>query len=178
MNTGELIKSMRVKKGLTQDELAERTGITVRTIQRIEQGKVNPRSYSIKVIATALNVDSRELVDSSNEDNVAYTNGKRIWLPLLHLSGLFLLLIPTMIIWAYKRDEVDGMKEAGAQVINFQLTMLAVLIPSGVLAFTMVTIPVCIFIGTFSTVVIIINTILAIAENPYRYPLTYQFIKP
>lgn len=178
MKTGELIKSMRVKKGLTQDELAERTGITVRTIQRIEQGKVNPRSYSIKVIATALNVECGDLVDSSYSDNLEYSNGKRLWLPLVHLSGLFLLLIPTMIIWAYKRDEIYGMKEAGAEVINFQLTMLAVLIPSGLLAFTMITIPVCIFIGVFSTVVVIINTILAIAESPYRYPLTYHFIKP
>lgn len=178
MNIGVQIKVIRLKKGLTQGELADKTGITVRTIQRIEQGKVNPRNYSIKVIAAALNVGCEDLSDAADVSILENTKGRRLWLALVHFSGLFLLLLPTIIIWAYKRDEIDGMKEAGAMAINFQLTMLTILIPAGLLAFSMVTIPICIFIGVYSTIVIIINTICVIGEHSYRYPLTYQFIKP
>lgn len=176
MNTGTQIKNNRIKKGWTQDDLSDKTGISVRTIQRIEQGKVQPRSYSLKVLSTALEIDLAHLISHEEVPKEKQADKSWLWLPLLHFSGLFLLLIPPMIVWAFKRDEVAGMREAGAEVINFQLTMLAVLIPAGILAFTQVTIPVCIFIGVYSTVVIVINTILTIGNLPSRYPLTYKFI--
>ncbi|MGZ5253487.1 MAG: helix-turn-helix transcriptional regulator [Flavitalea sp.] len=46
----------RIKKGLTQEELASLANITVRTIQRIESGESLPRMYTIKAIASALDI--------------------------------------------------------------------------------------------------------------------------
>ena len=57
MKTGEIIKDLRVKKGLTQEELADKTELSVRTIQRIENGEVDPRSFTLQMIAKALDVD-------------------------------------------------------------------------------------------------------------------------
>lgn len=51
---GKKIAELRKAKGLTQDELVEKCNINVRTLQRIEAGEVAPRSYTIKVIFTAL----------------------------------------------------------------------------------------------------------------------------
>ncbi|TDQ16570.1 helix-turn-helix protein [Algoriphagus boseongensis] len=48
MNIGEQIKSSRIAKAWTQSELAEKCGLTLRTIQRIEKGTVNPSPYSLK----------------------------------------------------------------------------------------------------------------------------------
>ncbi|WP_083464754.1 helix-turn-helix transcriptional regulator [Marinifilum fragile] len=48
METGKLIKELRVKKGLTQEDLAERTELSARTIQRIENGEVDPRLIHFK----------------------------------------------------------------------------------------------------------------------------------
>jgi len=42
MKTGEKIRDLRIKKGMTQEELAEKTELSVRTIQRIESGEVDP----------------------------------------------------------------------------------------------------------------------------------------
>src|SRR5687767_2052315 len=50
------ITTLRKNKGLTQEELAGRTGLTVRTIQRIESGESVPRSYTLKAIAQALDI--------------------------------------------------------------------------------------------------------------------------
>lgn len=42
MVTGKLIKELRIKKGMTQGELADKTEVSDRTIQRIENGVVIP----------------------------------------------------------------------------------------------------------------------------------------
>ena len=57
MKTGKLIKELRIKKGMTQEELADKTELSARTIQRIENGEVDPRAYTLQMIAQALEVD-------------------------------------------------------------------------------------------------------------------------
>ncbi len=58
---GIKISSLRKQKGFTQEELVERCNINVRTLQRIENGEVSPRSYTIKTILSALDHDYGEL---------------------------------------------------------------------------------------------------------------------
>lgn len=58
----------RKAKGLTQEELAEKSHINVRTIQRIEAGAVEPRSYTLKAILTALDRDQDVLLHKINDE--------------------------------------------------------------------------------------------------------------
>lgn len=51
---GEKIIELRLAKGLTQTELAEKCKISLRTIQRIESKEVMPRSYTLKLIFNVL----------------------------------------------------------------------------------------------------------------------------
>lgn len=53
---GENIKKARIKKGITQEELATALNTTKATISRYELGKREPRSDQLKEIAKALNV--------------------------------------------------------------------------------------------------------------------------
>jgi transcriptional regulator with XRE-family HTH domain len=173
------IKELRLKKGITQEELAAKTHISVRTIQRIENGNVIPRAFTLQSIALALEVDFEELINSDKtafED--AQSDNSSVWLPLLHLSGLFILLFPPVIIWMWKKDEIKNMREQGIDVINFQLSMLIILFPSGILAVLLITIPIIIFIGIFSTFIIIKNTIKVMNGQPYKYPMTIKILKP
>ena len=62
---GRKVSELRISKGLTQEELVEKCNISVRTIQRIENGDVTPRSYTIKTILEALDYD---LTKVTNED--------------------------------------------------------------------------------------------------------------
>ena len=57
MDLGDKIKSARTKKGINQKELAEKTGLTVRTIQRIENHEVEPSVYSLNKISEILSFD-------------------------------------------------------------------------------------------------------------------------
>ncbi|XLS28951.1 helix-turn-helix domain-containing protein [Flavobacteriaceae bacterium M23B6Z8] len=63
---GLKISEIRKQKGLTQEELVEKCNINVRTIQRIEAGEVMPRSYTIKTILNALEVDYDQMASMTN----------------------------------------------------------------------------------------------------------------
>jgi len=55
------LKKIREKQNLTQEELAEKSGISVRTIQRIEAG-ADPKGYTLKTLALSLNITEKELL--------------------------------------------------------------------------------------------------------------------
>ena len=54
MKLGARIKELRRKKGLTQHDLSEKTGLSLRTIQRIENSENKPSVYSLRKIGEAL----------------------------------------------------------------------------------------------------------------------------
>jgi transcriptional regulator with XRE-family HTH domain len=51
---GKKIADLRKSKGYTQEELVAKCNLSVRTLQRIESGEVSPRSYTIRIIFSAL----------------------------------------------------------------------------------------------------------------------------
>jgi transcriptional regulator with XRE-family HTH domain len=55
------LKKIREEKNLTQEELAEKSGLSVRTIQRIEAGTY-PKGYTLKTLASTLNISEKDLV--------------------------------------------------------------------------------------------------------------------
>jgi len=67
MKIGEQIKEIRISKGFTQSELSEKSGIAVRTIQRIENNDVTPSIYSLNAIGAALDVKLNEVLNGAND---------------------------------------------------------------------------------------------------------------
>ena len=57
MEFGDILKELRVSQNYFQNEVAELSGLTLRTIQRIESNQVKPGLHSIKVIKKALETD-------------------------------------------------------------------------------------------------------------------------
>ncbi|MEQ1586175.1 MAG: helix-turn-helix transcriptional regulator [Cyclobacteriaceae bacterium] len=51
---GRLLTALRKEKNLTQEELVEKSHVSVRTIQRIEAGEVLPRMVTVKILLAAL----------------------------------------------------------------------------------------------------------------------------
>ncbi len=66
MKFGDRLKELRTGLNYSQSELSEKTGLTLRTIQRIENNEVKPSLHSIKVISDALEVASSELVNKAD----------------------------------------------------------------------------------------------------------------
>jgi transcriptional regulator with XRE-family HTH domain len=57
------IKVLRESKGWTQDELAAKSGVTARTISRLENTDRQPEKSTLRLLALALGVDPDELID-------------------------------------------------------------------------------------------------------------------
>ena len=175
METGKLIKELRVKKGMTQEELAELTELTARTIQRIENGEVDPRSYTLQMIAKALDVDFSMFVEvETNEDKETQKVIDNNWLGLLHLSGLIPLFFPTVIIWNLKKDKIKGITDHYRAVISFQLSSW-VLILGGLWVYWKANQPLpLIAVLLIGGIYSISNTIKVMNGDPYKH---ISFIK-
>ena len=61
MNLGTQLPEIRKNLGWTQSELANRCGVTLRTIQRIEKGDVTPSAYTLGRLKKELGTDFLEL---------------------------------------------------------------------------------------------------------------------
>jgi transcriptional regulator with XRE-family HTH domain len=194
MTIGNTIKEKRLQKGMTQEELALRSEITVRTVQRIESGEVDPRSFTLQAIASALEIDYNELVSVDELPKIeGIASNDSFWLAILHFSGILLLIVPSVIIWTLKKDKIPTIRNHAIDVINFQLSMMLYLIFTAFLCLVpiMITfsptvkIPVFLAIGIllftvmgiYVSIIVIINTAKAANNQPYRYLFSINFLK-
>ena len=60
---GNKIKRLRDARALTQEELANKAGITVTALSRIERNQAEPRATTRRKLAQVLGVDPAELVE-------------------------------------------------------------------------------------------------------------------
>jgi transcriptional regulator with XRE-family HTH domain len=65
MEFGARLKEIRTSFNFSQKDLSEQTGLTLRTIQRIENNEVKPSIHSLKVIGEVLKTDLSEFVKIS-----------------------------------------------------------------------------------------------------------------
>lgn len=90
MNLGEQIKTLRKAKSWTQAELAERCGITLRTIQRIETNAVKPSLFSLKKLSEVLESDLSERLTEVTETYPTTSNSVKPMNSYLLVFGNFL----------------------------------------------------------------------------------------
>lgn len=66
--TGEKIKDRRLTLKLTQQELADRVGVTIRAISGYETGKMKPRGINLRELSHVLGVSEEYLLRDEIED--------------------------------------------------------------------------------------------------------------
>lgn len=68
----ELLKAIRAEQGITHEELARRANVTLRTVQRWQDGESEPRGAQLLNLANALGVDPDSLyAETEVEDDAA-----------------------------------------------------------------------------------------------------------
>lgn len=185
METQSIAKNLvyqRKLKGFSQEELSEKTQVTIRTIQRIEKGDVSPHLQTVKLLATALEIEVGDLMilENPKEENI-----QTKWLLLLHGTPILGLILPLcnilfpLFLWIHKREDNKLYDIHGKKVINFQISITLLYLLSlvalvtiegwGFLFFIMV-IP-------FSIIITFINIIKAINTQKCYYPLSIPFIR-
>jgi XRE family transcriptional regulator, regulator of sulfur utilization len=64
---GKAVRKLREKREMTQEDLAEAAGITVRTLSQLETGNANPTWATVGDIARALGVSIADLAKRSEK---------------------------------------------------------------------------------------------------------------
>ncbi|WP_417940343.1 helix-turn-helix domain-containing protein [Flavobacterium sp. RS13.1] len=118
-----IVKQLREEKNLTQSELAEKSGLSLRTIQRIEAGNI-PKGFTLKTLANIFETEPERLVPS--KEIVELDRAK-----LINLSSLIGLLIPFggvlfPLILTYKTKDSKN-KELGKSIVSVQIILAVAL---------------------------------------------------
>ena len=127
---GTKIKEIRLKKGMSQEELATQSQVSLRTIQRIENNENEPRGKTLQLICETLDINIEELLDYGKHEDHQF-------LMFFHLSVLAGIFIPVgniilpLILWLTKKGKIQGLQKIGARLLNFQIvwTLLSYLLP-------------------------------------------------
>lgn len=69
-NYNELIKNTRKANGLTQQELANEAGLSLRTVQRIEKGTEEISGFSLRQISNVLDIPLEQLIMQNVDKSV------------------------------------------------------------------------------------------------------------
>jgi transcriptional regulator with XRE-family HTH domain len=59
---GEKLKQIRTRRLLTQEELAEKAGVSAATVVNVERNNQEPHFRTIRKLAKALDIDPTELL--------------------------------------------------------------------------------------------------------------------
>ncbi|MDO7853039.1 helix-turn-helix domain-containing protein [Hymenobacter convexus] len=145
------IQALRKSRGYSQELLAEQSGVSLRTIQRVEQGETVPRGHTVQALATALDVPLEALLTTPTpaaEPALAAVIPPTVPAPpavvpvpasgptvrdemqllqLLNLSALCLLVFPLLnllvpyLLWRKHRHDTVHAGEVGRRVLGFQV---------------------------------------------------------
>ncbi|GGG99922.1 hypothetical protein GCM10007415_39720 [Parapedobacter pyrenivorans] len=98
---GKRLTALRKAKNLTQEELVEKSRVSVRTIQRIEAGEVLPRVYTVKILLAALGETFESFTNQipqqmeTHQNNAPHVN--RYTVLIAALAGAVFLVSETIL---------------------------------------------------------------------------------
>jgi len=166
------VKELRNRSGISQELLAEYSKLSLRTIQRIENGETQPTGDTIKKLSSALNITPNELIDwqiIEDTNSLLIMNLSQLSFIAFPLLGI---LIP-MIIWTSKKDKIKDVEQVGKSILNYQIswTLLLFIIITGTFVSVKLELPINIsFAGLFTSIcVMYIINLVVIIFNTLRY---------
>lgn len=121
------IINLRNQKGYSQQRLADESKLSLRTIQRIENGESSPRGDTLNRIFEALG-------ESASYGNYKSLKDQKWFLHLINLSPVFGILIQPIfgillpiLLWLLKREEISLADNYGKKIIQFQIVWIIII---------------------------------------------------
>jgi transcriptional regulator with XRE-family HTH domain len=133
------ITALRKSQGLSQEALAEQSGVSLRTIQRVEQGDTVPRGHTVQALAAALGVALVDLHQQPEHKAAPLLSASEPaaapaalpadpdFLQWLNLSTLSFLILPLLnlvvpwLLWRKRRHRTAHVAELGRRILGFQV---------------------------------------------------------
>ena len=117
LNLSQRVKELRLRKGFSQESLAEESGLSLRTIQRIENNETIPRGDTLKRLTQALETSPDEIIDWKIIEDVNF-------LKLMNISALSFLVFPLlgillpMVLWISKKNKIRQVNSFGISILG------------------------------------------------------------
>ncbi|AWK04527.1 XRE family transcriptional regulator [Flavobacterium crocinum] len=176
------VKILRENQNMTQNELAEKSGLSLRTIQRIEAGSIL-KGFTLKTLAQSLETEPENLIKKKNEKSEVERA------KIINLSALMGLIIPFgsiifPLILTYKTKDHKN-RELGKQIITIQiflsliLSFLLILSPfiqrAFLIKFPLFLIPLITILG-LKLVIVVLNGISLNQDQTLAIKLKHNFL--
>jgi len=106
----------------------------------------------------------------------------RTWALVCHLSAFGGFIIPfgsiiiPLVIWLLKRESHPFIDDQGREALNFQITVLLMVIVAGLLCLIVIGIFLLPAIGIYAAIMTIIAAVRANDGVRYRYPYTLRLL--
>ncbi|WP_231372674.1 helix-turn-helix domain-containing protein [Aureivirga sp. CE67] len=176
----------REKLNLTQNELAEKAGVSVRTIQRIEKG-AEPKGYTLKVLSKALEISEEELkgnviiTKELEDDNHSIKIAK--WINLSSVLGVAFppvnILFPFILMKVKKQENKLTKQIISLQIFYTIIAVVAVLLSPFIRKWfdlnRQFTLIIVIFAVLFNLFIILRNTIGLDKNKKLYFKLNFSF---
>lgn len=117
---GTKLRELRLSKGYSQEELAFRSNVNLRTIQRIEKDENSPRGKTLQLLCETLEVNVEDLLDYGKREDPSV-------LSVLYFSVLIGIVVPLgnvigpLFFLVIYKDKVKEVSDIGKRVVVFQL---------------------------------------------------------
>lgn len=178
--------ALRKLKGFSQEKLAEKAGINIRSLQRIEKQDVQPQPHTMGLLAEALGVSIDELCTQTQTEPTEAIDVRH--LSLLHFSAGAGLVFPfgniilPYILWMYRKDNTEAVRKHVYAILNFQLSWSVYLIIILLCYFTIEPFAFLVFLIPpfilFSLVICpLLSGINSFKHKYFFYPLAIPFFK-
>ena len=169
------VKELRIRKGFSQEELADKSGLSLRTIQRMENGDTYTRGDTLtEKISNSVTGFADKIIDwqTQEDDNV---------IKMLNLSQLGFVVFPLLgiiiplAIWILQKDKIKNVSSVGKSILNFQISWTICL--SGVIIMSIfISMSILVLWYIFNFIIIIMNTMNYYKKKCVRYVPAFSFL--
>lgn len=119
---GKYIKDIRKKNGLTQQELADKLGVSFQAVSKWERGICLPDIYILREISKLFSVNIEDILDGNNGNKNVKINNK-INIRMYFIIGIIVLVLITILFVIFS-DSNHGFefKQISTSCENFNIT--------------------------------------------------------
>ncbi len=124
-SVGQQIKRIRERKGFSQQELADLSGVSIRTIQRIEAGTNDPQGFTLRSICDSLGLPPEDLFENHLVENKGMIQA-------LHLMPIFGFVFPLgniivpSIFWLANKNKYKNFDQQAKNLLFWQVILTGI----------------------------------------------------
>ncbi len=179
--SSEKLVAIRKLKGYSQEKLAEKAGINIRTLQRLEKNFAQPQPHTLKILADSLEVTIEDFMMVQSDPMPTQMPAL---MHFLGASGSFIpfgnLIVP-FGFWLYRKKQFPELDAHAKAVLNFHLSITLYIFLSLFLFFSVESLGwlvfVTVFLGFMIPIFSIISGLRVLKNKQPTYPFSIHFLK-